>query len=89
MGTKNSNDMSKTPHAVALGRITHEPSDKDAWKCICGNYPGGDGFYPCDAHGNEVEPTREAWTTGLYVCAQCGRIINPDTLEVVGQQHDK
>ena len=62
-----------------------EPSDKDAWHCICRNTPCGDGFYACDAEGHEVEPTEAEWTTGLYVCFGCGRIINPDTLEVVGR----
>jgi hypothetical protein len=43
-----------------------------------------DGFFPCDSEGEEVEPTLEEWTSNWYVCARCGRIINQDTLEVVG-----
>ena len=65
--------------------ITSEPGDKDAWHCICGNTPPNGGFYACDEQGNEVEPTEADWKTGNYVCADCGRIINPDTLEVVGR----
>lgn len=65
--------------------ITREPGDKDAWHCICGNTPGDGGFYACDKDGNEVEPTEKDWTTDLYVCADCGRMIHYDTLEVVGQ----
>ena len=33
--------------------------------------------------GNEVEPV--AGWDNLYVCARCGRIINQDTLEVIGR----
>lgn len=63
--------------------ITHEPGDDDAWVCICRNTPCGGGFYPCDKMGNQVEPV-EGWE-GLYVCADCGRIIHYDSLEVIGQ----
>jgi hypothetical protein len=65
--------------------ITHEPQDKDAWVCICGNMPPDAGFYPCDKDGNEMEPVIGSDWAGLYVCNECGRIINQDTLEVVGQ----
>ena len=64
-------------------RISHEEGDSDAWVCICKNVPADDGFYPCNERGEEVEPV-EGWD-GLYVCASCGRIINCDTLEVVGR----
>ena len=59
-------------------------NDPYSWKCICGNHPSKDGFYPCDAQGNRVEPIEKDWTTGLYICATCGRMISPETLEVVG-----
>jgi len=66
--------------------ITLDPvEDRDAWMCICGNYPSSDGFYPCDKNGDEVNPTPEEWAAGLYVCGRCGRIINPSSLEVVGR----
>ena|ERR1700761_5103140 len=64
--------------------ITREAGDEDAWICICGNTPVDDGFYPCDENGNELEPTIGSGWTDLYVCANCGRIIKQDTLEVVG-----
>jgi hypothetical protein len=65
-------------------RISHEPGNIEGWICICKNTPCGGGFYACDVNGNEVEPDYR-WTSGLYVCADCGRMINPDTLEVVGR----
>src|SRR4051794_3542480 len=33
--------------------ITHEDGNDEAWLCLCGNAPSGDGFYPCDEKGNE------------------------------------
>lgn len=65
-------------------RITAEPGDEDAWHCICGNYPSGGGFYPCDAEGNEMEPDIGSDWNNLYVCFDCGRIIDQETLLVVG-----
>jgi YD repeat-containing protein len=63
--------------------IKHEPHDKDAWVCICGNTSSELGFYPIDDNNREVEPTERDWTTNQYVCDQCGRVIDKDTLEVV------
>lgn len=60
--------------------------DEDSWICQCGNTPIADGFHPCDATGEEVDPTPEAWDTGWYVCARCGRIIDPSTRAVVGRR---
>lgn len=63
--------------------IIHEPQDRDAWVCLCGNMPSENGFYPCDTEGNEVDPAPGEWDGELYVCNQCKRIINQETLEVV------
>jgi len=65
--------------------ITHEAGNPEAWHCICRNTPSDGGFYPCDENGNEMEPTIGSNWDGLYVCADCGRIIQFDSLEVVGQ----
>ena len=65
--------------------ITHEVGTEEAWICICGNQPDTGGFYTCDKDGNEVEPTAIDWTTNWYVCANCGRMIDQTTLEVVGR----
>ncbi len=65
--------------------IGHKKGDHDAWLCTCGNTPTGDGFYPCNTDGNEVEPSTEQWKMPLYVCARCGRIIHQETLKVMGQ----
>lgn len=63
--------------------IRHEKGNLDAWVCLCGNTPSDAGFYPIDASNHEVEPTTEAWKTNQYFCAQCGRVIDQDTLKVV------
>jgi hypothetical protein len=65
--------------------ITHEAGNDEAWICICKKSPESDGFYPCNAKGDEIEPTIGSNWSGIYVCACCGRIINQDTLEVVGR----
>jgi len=64
--------------------ITHEKDDHDAWHCICGNTPASDGFYPCDEAGNEMEPA-DGWKN-LYVCNRCGRIIQQDSLQIIGRK---
>ena len=64
--------------------ICHEPLNKYAWVCLCGNTPTAEGFYPCNGKGKPVEPTPEDWTTNLYVCERCGRMIDADSFEVVG-----
>ena len=38
-------------HEVAL-----ENGNDDMWICVFGNRPHTDGFYTCDARGDEVEP---------------------------------
>jgi hypothetical protein len=65
-------------------QISNEVGNPEAWVCLCKNTPSDDGFYPCDEKGNEVEPDHH-WTTGNYVCNGCGRIINPESLKVVGR----
>jgi hypothetical protein len=71
------------PSKLPEEHITVEPGWPDAWVCVCGNTPDSDGFYPCDAKGDEMEPV-EGWD-GLYVCADCGRIIHQETLAILGQ----
>lgn len=61
--------------------IKAESSPED-WICLCGNRPHHGGFYPCDEKGNEVEPDSR-WSGRLYVCADCGRIIDQTTREVM------
>ena len=59
---------------------------EDAWVCACGNTPNGDGFYSVDPGGNWIEPLVDsAWDGKRYGCASCGRIVDQDTLEIVGQ----
>ena len=42
--------------------------------CPCGNSVLSDGFFPCDAEGNQVEPTLNSNWDGLYVCPVCSQI---------------
>jgi len=58
--------------------------------CRCGNEPYFDGFYSCSKDGEIVSPIINGdWDGLLYVCYRCGRIINQDTLEVVGVTGEK
>lgn len=68
-----------------MERILHEAGNDEAWVCICRNTPSGSGFYPCDRAGREIEPTEANAWSGLYLCLDCGRIIDQKTLEVVGK----
>lgn len=57
----------------------------DWFQCLCGNQPNYDGFYSCLSDGSIVSPTQDGeWEGSLYLCERCQRIINGDTLEVVG-----
>lgn len=69
-----------------MAKIRREKGDRDAWVCVCGNTPCGDGFYECDASGRQVEPVRGgSWDGRLYICNCCGVIIDQKTLRIVGQ----
>jgi hypothetical protein len=54
--------------------------------CRCGNNPSDTGFQPCLPDGTVVEPTAEGpWEGKLYVCGDCGRIIDQETCLVTGR----
>jgi hypothetical protein len=65
---------------MAWARIGRHPEDNDFWLCICGNHFWRSGFYHSLADGREVFGME---STHLC-CRDCGRIIDPKTLEVVG-----
>ena len=56
---------------------------RDWFECKCGNTPASSGFYPCHQNGVIREPDGD-WKD-IYVCFDCGNIIQWDTLEIVGQ----
>jgi len=64
-------------------KVTFTDPDYDGILCICGNTPNGNGFYPCDERGREIEPLAGVWKD-LYACDRCGRMINSELMEVVG-----
>lgn len=62
------------------------------WVCVCGNtddnLADGRSFYTCDAGGEFIPGRSSKYVNGKYHlvrCAQCGRIIDSDTMRVVGQ----
>ena len=65
-------------------KISIENGNDEAWICTCGNTPAGGGFYPCEEYGLPVGVSAYQ-LSHLFVCNECGRIINETTLEYVGQ----
>lgn len=65
--------------------VTPNSETRLSWTCLCGNVDAAAGFYACDTQGNEIEALDGSGWENLLVCGQCGRIINQDTLQVVGQ----
>jgi hypothetical protein len=58
---------------------------RDFVSCICGNTQDAQGFYACDETGKEVSPDKDGpWDGIKYVCAECGRVIDQNTGEVIG-----
>ena len=57
--------------------IPYEADDPRAWRCLCGNRPTDEGFYPCHTDGTLTDPI-EGWP-GLYRCARCHRLIDGQT----------
>lgn len=55
---------------------------KNQLKCCCENTRQKKGFYSCNEEGNYQRDL--LGRGGYYACAQCGRIIDRKTLEVVG-----
>ncbi len=70
-------------------KISGSPPDPEDWTCLCGNQIQSEGFYPCDSEGEltpeEDLPSYDDWSISWYRCLRCGRIINRETLEVIGQ----
>lgn len=53
-------------------------------ECRCHNTDDLEGFESCDQQGRIVEPVLGHWDGSLQICTRCWRIINGDTLEVLG-----
>jgi hypothetical protein len=86
-------DEARALQAARLGQqaplIAEKINREGDWLiCLCGNRPDMGGFASCLADGTEIEPEGGpgGWDGKLYVCLNCGRIINQDTLEVTGRR---
>jgi hypothetical protein len=69
---------------MAKEYIFGDKTDWDTAECICGNHAFGDGFSDSDKLCNPGKPKKD-WDLRLVVCLHCGRIINPETFEVAGE----
>jgi hypothetical protein len=85
-------DATPGPHpAPATATPTLTPADVDTitaveidrWVCHCGNTPNAGGFDPVDRNGNSVDPTPQQWPEPLYVCNDCGLVMDADTVDTV------
>jgi hypothetical protein len=57
----------------------------DWFQCLCGNQPNYEGFYSCLSTGEIVSPTLNGeWDGNTYLCEKCSRVIDGETLKVVG-----
>jgi hypothetical protein len=84
------NNLEDDPVCVGCGKARRERITKDdgEWlHCLCGNTPDMGGFDSCLTDGTPVEPLADGpWEGRLYVCLNCGRIVDQYTLEVVGRK---
>jgi hypothetical protein len=81
--TPTDKQWAKYPDAVAYHQAHETLGECDAWVCRCGNQAHLDGFYPCDAEGNERELSDDS---NLVFCGTCCVLINVETGEYVGQR---
>lgn len=70
-------------HPELTSQFILEVSD-GVWECRCGNSTESEGFIACDDEGLEVPEELGPWDGILRVCQRCWRVINGDTLEVLG-----
>ena len=54
------------------------------WECRCGNSQNSDGFEACNELGELVPAVLGPWDGVLQACTRCWRVVNGDTLEVLG-----
>ena len=77
-------DLLLAPAALVTERIV-EIAD-GIWQCRCENRHDTDGFTPCSEAGEIVPPVLgPRWDGRTYLCLGCWRMIDADTLEVVGR----
>lgn len=58
------------------------------WECRCGNSQDSDGFEACSEIGGLVPAELGPWDGALQACIRCWRVINGDTLEILGFAED-
>jgi hypothetical protein len=77
-------DMLLAPKELTPEYIVEE--SEDWWVCKCGNQPHYEGFYTCTPIGEIISPSiNDGWDEVHYVCHRCWRIIDQNTLQVVGR----
>ena len=60
---------------------------KDPWLvCVCQNTAESDGFVTCSSSGAYCPPLPRKWDGIHLCCSRCGRIVNQNTLAIIGQR---
>ena len=59
-----------------VNEISTEAFSDEEFLCACGNDCMGEGFFPCNEHGDVMEPLAESDWDSRYVCLSCGRIYH-------------
>lgn len=85
MDSANQISMARTILLKTSGRIQSSNPFNEDWQCECGNTETSDGFYPCNAVGEEVEPSAGEWLE-IMVCGRCGHMYTHDGVRY-GQRH--
>ena len=79
-------DMLLAPPSVTRDFVVE--TDMDWWVCKCGNEPHFDVYSSCSEMGERCEPEEGVWDGKHWLCEKCYRIIDGDTLEILGSCSD-
>jgi len=58
------------------------------WECRCGNSSSSEGFRPARADGSLTLEVLGPWDGKTYACDRCGRVVDGDTLQILGHTSD-
>ncbi len=80
-------DFDWTDLLLAIGELVPEyilEVHDGHWECRCGNSTNAEGFDACNEFGKLIPAELGPWDGALQVCIRCWRIIDGNTLQVLG-----